>query len=63
MDGIGSPEDADRPRVLVVGGGFAGFYALKRLERKLPADTAELMLVSATDYLLYTPLLPEVAAR
>jgi NADH dehydrogenase len=57
-----SDDDAGRPRVLVVGGGFAGFYALKRLERKLPADTAELMLVSATDYLLYTPLLPEVAA-
>jgi NADH dehydrogenase len=62
MADIRSDDDAGRPRVLVVGGGFAGFYALKRLERKLPADTAELMLVSATDYLLYTPLLPEVAA-
>ena len=24
-----------RPRVLVVGGGFAGFHALRRLERRL----------------------------
>lgn len=48
-------------RVLVVGGGFAGFHALRRLERLLSPQTAELVLVSPTDYLLYSPLLPEVA--
>jgi NADH:ubiquinone reductase (H+-translocating) len=51
-----------RPRVLVVGGGFAGFHALRRLERKLAPDAAELVLVNPTDYLLYSPLLPDVAA-
>ncbi|RKS79955.1 NADH dehydrogenase [Motilibacter peucedani] len=50
-----------RPRVVVVGGGFAGFYALRRLERLLAPDAAELVLVNPTDYLLYSPLLPEVA--
>lgn len=51
----------DPPRVLVVGSGFAGFHALKALERRLPAGAADLTLVSPTDYLLYSPLLPEVA--
>jgi NADH:ubiquinone reductase (H+-translocating) len=49
------------PQVVVVGGGFAGFYALRRLQRKLPPDGADLVLVNPTDYLLYSPLLPEVA--
>lgn len=51
-----------RPRVLVVGGGFVGFGALRWWERRLPAGVADLVLVSPTDYLLYTPLLPDVAA-
>jgi NADH:quinone reductase (non-electrogenic) len=50
------------PSVVVVGGGFAGFYAVHTLERLLPAEAAELTLVSATDHLCYSPLLPEVAA-
>jgi NADH dehydrogenase len=49
------------PRILVVGGGFAGFYALRHLQRHLRPDQAELVLVNPTDYLLYSPLLPEVA--
>ena len=50
-----------RPRVLIVGSGFAGFHAARRLERLLGPTQAELVLVSPTDYLLYSPLLPEVA--
>jgi NADH dehydrogenase len=50
------------PSVVVVGGGFAGFYAARTLERLLPAEAADLTLISATDHLLYSPLLPEVAA-
>lgn len=49
------------PRVVVVGGGFAGFYALRSLQRHLPRGSAELVLVNPNDYLLYSPLLPEVA--
>jgi NADH dehydrogenase len=47
--------------VVVVGGGFAGFHALRHLQRHLPRDSAELVLVTPNDYLLYSPLLPEVA--
>lgn len=49
-----------RRRVVVVGGGFAGFAAARSLTGLLP--DAEVVLVSATDYFLYLPLLPEVAA-
>jgi NADH dehydrogenase len=49
-----------RPRVVVVGAGFGGLHALRTLERVLPAEAAELTVVSPTDYMLYLPLLPEV---
>jgi NADH:ubiquinone reductase (H+-translocating) len=52
---------SDRPRVVVVGGGFAGFHAAKSLSKRL-GDDAEIVLINATDYFLYLPLLPEVAA-
>ena len=51
-----------RPRVLVVGSGFAGTFAARALERLVPPDAADVTLVSATDHLCYSPLLPEVAA-
>jgi NADH:ubiquinone reductase (H+-translocating) len=50
------------PRVVVVGSGFAGVHAARTLERLLPDDAAELVLISANDNLCYSPLLPEVAA-
>src|ERR671921_96665 len=54
--------DRSRARVLIVGAGFAGFTCARELEKRLGPDDAELVLVSPTDYLLYSPLLPEVAA-
>ncbi|MEV0676312.1 NAD(P)/FAD-dependent oxidoreductase [Actinosynnema sp. NPDC050436] len=50
-----------KPRVLVVGAGFAGFHCLRGLEKALPADDAELVVVNPADHMLYVPLLPEVA--
>jgi NADH dehydrogenase len=47
--------------VVVVGGGFAGFHAAKSLSKRL-GDDAEIVLINATDYFLYLPLLPEVAS-
>jgi NADH dehydrogenase len=50
-------------RILILGGGFAGTYAARRLERTLAkrADV-EVVLVSRENYLLFTPMLHEVAA-
>jgi NADH:quinone reductase (non-electrogenic) len=50
----------DRPRVLVLGAGFAGYHCLRRLERRLPTGAAEVIAVSPADYMLYVPLLPDV---
>ena len=49
-----------RPRVVIVGGGFAGFHTAQKLSR-LARGRAEITLINPTDYLLYVPLLPEVA--
>lgn len=48
-------------RIVVVGGGFGGFHALRKLQKLLEPDRATLTLVAPTDYMLYSPLLPEVA--
>jgi NADH:quinone reductase (non-electrogenic) len=54
---------AEKTRVVIVGGGFAGFQAARSLSRTLPKDApVEIVLVNRTDYFLYLPLLPEVAA-
>lgn len=50
-------------RVVIVGGGFAGYNAARALLRSLRRDASvEIVLVNRTDYFLYLPLLPEVAA-
>lgn len=50
----------DRPRVVVLGAGFAGYHCLRQLERRLPAGAAEVIAVNPDDYTLYVPLLPDV---
>jgi NADH dehydrogenase len=46
----------------VVGAGFAGVACVRRLERKLGADEADVSLVTPFSYQLYLPLLPQVAS-
>jgi NADH dehydrogenase len=55
-------ERARRRRVVIVGGGFAGFHAARALSRLANGLDVEVVLVNPTDYLLYLPLPPEVAA-
>jgi NADH dehydrogenase len=49
-----------RPRIVIVGAGFAGFSAARELSR-LAHGSADIVIVNLTDYFLYLPLLPEVA--
>jgi NADH:ubiquinone reductase (H+-translocating) len=49
-----------RPRIVVVGAGFAGFTAARKLAR-LSRGGADIVVINPTDYFLYLPLLPEVA--
>ena len=48
--------------VLILGGGFGGRDAATRLSRTLPRG-ARITLVDRNDYMLYTPMLTEVAGR
>ncbi|MEV4054860.1 NAD(P)/FAD-dependent oxidoreductase [Amycolatopsis sp. NPDC049688] len=49
-------------RILIVGGGYAGFYAAWKLEKQLRHGEAEVTLVDPRPYLTYQPFLPEVVA-
>src|SRR5690606_16213471 len=49
-----------RQRIVVVGAGFAGFHAARRL-RRLVREAAEVVVISTTNYFLYMPLLPQTA--
>ena len=47
--------------VLILGGGFGGLYAARKLERLLPPHSARITLVNDVNFMLYTPLLPGAA--
>jgi len=50
-------------RVLILGGGYAGMSAAQRLEQLYARDPdLEITLVSQSNFLLFTPMLAEVAA-
>jgi NADH:ubiquinone reductase (H+-translocating) len=53
-------------RIVVVGAGFAGLETVKRLEKVLRTEitngSIEVVLVAPNDYMLYLPLLPQVAS-
>jgi NADH dehydrogenase len=48
-------------RVVILGGGFGGLTAARKLERLLPAHAAKVTLVNDVNFMLYTPLLPGAA--
>ena len=48
--------------VLIVGGGFGGATAAKRLETLLASSAERVHLVAPDNFLLFAPLLPEAAA-
>lgn len=54
---------APATHLLILGGGFGGVTAAQRLEHLLARDrTVQITLVSQSNYLLFTPMLAEVAA-
>jgi len=53
----------EKKRILVLGGGFAGVGCVRRLESYfMHDDTIEIVLVSEDNFLLFTPMLPQVAS-
>jgi NADH dehydrogenase len=50
-------------KILILGGGFAGVYCALELEKRLPRRSAStITLVNRDNFLLFTPMLHEVAA-
>ena len=50
------------PKILIVGGGYAGFYTALKLNKWLRRGEAEVTVVDPLPYMTYQPFLPEVAA-
>jgi NADH dehydrogenase len=53
---------SDRPRILVVGGGYVGLYVALNLQKKVKSHGGIVTLVDPLPYMTYQPFLPEVAA-
>lgn len=52
-----------KTRILILGGGFGGFYAALHLDKTIASDSdIEVTLVSRENFVLFTPMLHEVAA-
>jgi NADH:quinone reductase (non-electrogenic) len=48
--------------VVILGGGYAGLPAARRLEKLIPPQAAKVTVVSDVNFMLYTPLLPGAAS-
>jgi len=60
--GLDVPLAAGRKRILILGGGFAGAYTALRLEKQFGgAPDIEVVVVSKENFVLFTPMLHEVA--
>ena len=54
---------AKRKKIVILGGGFAGVECARQLEEKFAGGAeAEIVLVSEDNFLLFTPMLPQVAS-
>jgi len=51
-----------RPRIVILGGGFAGVAVARRLEERLRPGEAEIVLISRENFSVFTPMLPEVTS-
>ncbi len=54
---------ARKKKIVILGGGFAGVECTRQLESKFGNDSeVELIMVSEDNFLLFTPMLPQVAS-
>ena len=50
------------PRIVILGGGYVGFYTALRLRRRLGTRDVAIAIVDPRSYMTYQPFLPEAAA-
>jgi NADH:quinone reductase (non-electrogenic) len=51
---------AAKKQIVILGGGFAGVYTARTLEKLLKREEADICLVNRENYWVYQPMLPEV---
>jgi NADH dehydrogenase len=51
---------AAKKQIVILGGGFAGVYTARTLEKLLRREEADICLVNRENYWVYQPMLPEV---
>src|SRR2546430_14664495 len=57
------PTKMKKTRIVIAGGGFAGLYAAIHFDKRLARRTdVEVTLISRENFILFTPMLHEVAA-
>ena len=52
----------DRPRILIVGGGYVGFTVAKKIQKAIKQTGGVVTIVEPNPYMNYQPFQPEVAA-
>jgi NADH dehydrogenase FAD-containing subunit len=50
----------DPKQILILGGGFAGVYTTRYLEKMLRPEEASITLINRENYWVYQPMLPEI---
>ena len=50
------------PRIVILGGGYVGFYTALRLRRRLGGREVAIVVVDPRSYMTYQPFLPAAAA-
>ena len=60
---VQTPSTANKTRIVITGGGFAGLYAARYLDKHLARrPDIEVTLIARENFILFTPMLHEVAA-
>lgn len=63
MNTANFPDRPKRKRIVILGAGFGGFYAALELERTVARDPGvDVLLIDPQNFLLFTPMLHEVAS-
>ena len=57
------PSSSNSKHIVILGGGFAGIGVLKKLQKEFHNDNSvEITLVDKNNFLLFTPMLPEIVS-
>lgn len=55
-------EKEEMKKILIIGGGYSGFYTAWGLEKRLRPGEAQVTVVEPRPFMTYQPFLPEAAA-